>query len=82
MALQLDSTARFATLPRNSRMAAAWTILISVATASPTPFTSISRSGGALSTSAKLPKRAINCLARGLVSPRLMARNSTISSSS
>jgi hypothetical protein len=74
--------AAFFTSPRNSRLAAASTILISVMPAGPSPLTSASRVAGAEITSANEPKVAISVLASGLTSRRGMARNSTASSNS
>jgi len=69
-------------LERTSRRAAARMSLSSVMTDWPTPSISFKRWSGALTTSAKEPKRAINCFASSLVSHRGSARNSTSSSSS
>jgi hypothetical protein len=72
----------FFDLTRASRLAAAWTTLSSVMTASPIPLVSASRAGGAEITSGNDPNLAIRSSASGFTSRCGMARNSTSSTNS
>jgi hypothetical protein len=65
---QDDSTVRFFTWPRASRLAAACTTLSSVMAASPIPLVSASRAAGAEMTSGNDPNLAMRSLASGFTS--------------